>query len=137
MEKYVHDANLTCLAQAVAHDAGHQQIERYTFPFRGPPEGIKEMVRFAVQRALESRRNRGLKSGRLHVELDEDLPGAGRVVDHIPRDVTGNLSDTVLSETRLSHEKETKDHGGATRRLKGVPASDENQAATSGQEVDG
>lgn len=83
--KYVHHADLTCLVQAQSFQAQHEQIERYTFPFRGPVDKVKDAVRVAAQLALESRAKRGCRSGRLHVELDEDCPGSGRVVDHIAR----------------------------------------------------
>lgn len=85
MSKFVHHPDLTCLAQAVANNVSHFQIERYTFPFAGPEKKIKESVRYAVKEALEARHNRGVSGGRLHVEIDEDEPGAGRVVDHVPR----------------------------------------------------
>lgn len=85
MSKFVHHPDLTCLAQAGAFNAGHFQIERYAFPFSGPAEKIKTSVRSAIKEALEARENRSVKGGRLHVEIDEDEPGSGRVVDHVPR----------------------------------------------------
>lgn len=86
MSKFVHHADLTCYAQQGSFNAGHKQIERYTFPFSGAPDKIKESVKLAIAEALEARDRRGgLKVGRLHVELDEENPGSGRVVDHLPR----------------------------------------------------
>lgn len=83
--KYVHNPDLTCLAQLICFDANQGQIERYTFPFSAPPGMVKTAVRKAVAAALESRAKRRMTSGRIHVELDEDNPGSGRVVDHLPR----------------------------------------------------
>jgi len=86
--QFVHHADLTCLAQAASFTAQQQQLERYTFPFAGTPGddfSVKSAVKQAIQRALESRANRGTSTGRMHVELDLDNPGTGRVVDHIAR----------------------------------------------------
>ena len=83
--KYVHHPDLTCLVQAMCFDAEHGQIERYTFPFSASPSNVKTAVRKAVEAALAARRARRMTSGRMHVELDEDNPGSGRVVDHLPR----------------------------------------------------
>lgn len=96
--KYVHHPDLTCYAQAGAFNAGHFQIERYAFVFAGPENKLKESVRSAVREALEARANRGVAGGRLHVELDEDTPGAGRVVDHVPRWTTAQGEEQSLEK---------------------------------------
>lgn len=86
--KFVHHPDYTCLTQAKAFDVGQRQLERYTFPFSGvagDDTSIKTAVKVAIQQALESRANRGTNIGRMHVELDDDNPGTGRVVDVIAR----------------------------------------------------
>lgn len=103
--KYVHHPDYTCLTQYHAFDAGHQQIERYTFPFKAHSEElVKDAIRAATKAAIESRGKRGLSTGRLHVEIDEDAPFSGRVVDHIPRDATGNLDTTQPAESASSND---------------------------------
>lgn len=82
---YVMHEDLTCLAQAGGFNAGHFQIERYEFLFEGSEKALKQSVRSAVREAMEAREKRGVQGGRLHVELDSERPGAGRVVDHVPR----------------------------------------------------
>src|SRR3990167_2243395 len=96
--KYVHHADLTCLAQAGSFNAGHFQIERYTFPFTGPEGKEKDSVRHAIKEAIEARENRGVSGGRLHVELDEENPGSGRVVDHVPRWTTSDGVQEKLAD---------------------------------------
>lgn len=105
--KYVHDANLTCYAQAGAFNINHFQIERYTYPFTGPEGKVKESVRYAVKEALEARTARGVLGGRLHVELDEDSPGSGRVVDHVPR-----WSNEKAEPQQLEPDKQTEKKSG-------------------------
>jgi hypothetical protein len=87
--KYVHHADFTCLTQSISFSAAHKQLERYTFPFSGQDGGdgmaVKSAVRAAVKQALQFRANRGITIGRMHVEMDEDNPGSGRVVDHVAR----------------------------------------------------
>lgn len=98
MAKFVHHADLTCLAQAGAFNAGHLQIERYTYPFSGPADKTKQSVMFAIKEALAGREARGLLGGRLHVELDEENPGSGHVVDHLPRWSTPEGNQQLASD---------------------------------------
>lgn len=83
--KYVHHPDFTCLSQSIAFSRNQTQTERYEYPFVGPPEHMKANVRIAVYAALEAREKRGISAGRMHVEIDEDNPGGGRVVDNVQR----------------------------------------------------
>lgn len=89
---FVHHADYTCLSQAVAFAAEHRQIERYCYPFKtSPGSDEKTAVRAAINEAMEARRKRDIRIGRMHVEIDLDNPGCGRVVDHLPRDAGKNI----------------------------------------------
>ena len=88
----MHHADYTCLAQAIAFTAEHRQIERYCYPFKtAPGADEKTSVRSAINAAMEARRKRDIRIGRMHVEIDLDNPGCGRVVDHLPRDAGKNI----------------------------------------------
>lgn len=93
----MHHADYTCLAQKIAFDSAHRQIERYCYPFKtAPGADEKTSVRSAINEAMEARRKRDIRIGRMHVEIDLDNPGCGRVVDHLPRDAGKNIKIPVV-----------------------------------------
>lgn len=103
--QYTHHPDYTCLAQVATFNAGHRQIERYTFPFSAVNgKNEKLAVMGAIAEAMESRRKRGMDAGRLHVEMDLEHPGHGRVVDHLPRSEGKSVEITPTETEALKDE---------------------------------
>ena len=109
--EFTHHPDFTCLAQAHVFSAGHHQIERYTFFFRaGKGESLKSAVKRGIVAAIESRERRGITSGRLHVEMADDV--CGRVVDHLPVDERGDVRKVEPPEGDVQDEHVELDEPG-------------------------
>lgn len=90
-KRYIHSADLTCLAEAIGFDARHRQLQEYLYPFRAEsPNHLKDAVRGAIGQAMSSRGKAKINHGRMFVELNDDDPLSGRV-----RDVVAKQQDVV------------------------------------------
>lgn len=97
--EYYHFADFNCISNERARDKGFPWLEQYGFPFRSPdPRELKEAMRVAVDKALESRAKRGIKYGRMKVEVL--IPESGNLNEAIE----GRVFDIVCQPAQLSGE---------------------------------